>query len=122
MTLDRYIEIILGVMTLAIGFTSFWLATKSTRIQSGAAVKAVDAEAFERAKEIYESALTAVREELVETRKDLSSTRVELADTRNELIAARKEVTALRHDIEILQEQLDAHQARDRRSQGGQGP
>lgn len=117
MSIDRVIEILLGVITIAIGFTTFWLATKSTRIQSGAAVKAVDAEAFKRAKEIYESALDAVREELVETRSDLASARSELVDTRNDLAAARREIIGLRADIARLQYQIDQNQ---RNAQGGQ--
>lgn len=126
-SLDRVVEVFLGIITLAIGFTSFWLATRSTRIQNVAAVKAVDAEAFKRAREIYESALDAIRKELEDTRKELDDTRKEmdetrkdLASARSELLLARGEIVGLHGDIARLGRQISDYQARESgNSQGG---
>lgn len=99
MNADRIIEVLLGLLTLVVGFAGFWLASRSTGIQGKAAVKAVDAGAFERAREIYESAMSTLRGELNDTRS-------ELASARSDLIAARTEIAGLRQDMARLEEEI----------------
>jgi len=113
MNADRIIEIFLGLLTVAVGYSSFYLATRSAKVQGDASAKAVDAAAFERAREIYESALDAIRKELTDTRNELRATRDELNSTRNVLITARgelfhasREIDGLRVDIVRLEHQI----------------
>lgn len=100
MSTDRIIEILLAAVTVCIGLAAFWLASKSTRIEGRAAIRTADAGAFERAKDIYESALATLREDLVATRADL-------ATARSDLVTARQEIAALRQDIADLRIQIE---------------
>lgn len=107
MTVDRLAEILLGVLTLIVGYSSFWLATRSTHAQGRAAVRAVDAAAYERARQIYEGALDTLREDLTATRGDLATTRSDLATTRNDLVTARREIGSLRREILGLRRKVE---------------
>lgn len=99
MTTDRVIEILLALMTVVIGYSSFAMATRTTRIERKAAVRAVDAGAFDRAKMIYEGALDTLRDEL-------QACRTELTTAHRDLTAARNEIASLRADIYVLQQEL----------------
>jgi chromosome segregation ATPase len=112
-TVDRVIEILLALMTVTIGYTSFMMATRTTRIERKASIKAVDAGAFDRAKVIYEGALDTLREELVACRQELSvangaleTLRGELTTAHYDLLAARREIVGLRADISSLQHEI----------------
>lgn len=114
MTIDRLIEIFLALMTIIIGYTSFVMATRTTRIEKKASVRAVDAGAFDRAKIIYEGALDTLRDELAACRTELASAHIELTACRTELatahqdmIGARLEIAGLRNEIAVLKTQID---------------
>lgn len=107
MSTDHIIEALLGLITVIIAFTSFWLATQATRARGKATAKAVDASAFARAREIYEGALDTLREELVACRSELATARNDLSATRQELTIARTEITGLRNDIAELKVRIE---------------
>lgn len=86
------IEIMLGLLTVTVGFVTFVAASRTQRQQSIEHQTAVDAAAFERAKEIYESALETLQ-------TDLSSTRSELLSARNEIMSLRTEIAVLRDEL-----------------------
>lgn len=83
------IEILLALIAAAIGVTSYLQAMRANReqvrmaaMQAKTASLAVDAEAYSRAKEIYEGALTTLRDELISTRREIR----ELRDSNSGLI------------------------------------
>jgi chromosome segregation ATPase len=105
-TVDRLIEICLALMTIFIGYTSFMMATRTTRIERNAAVRAVDAGAFDRAKVIYEGALDTLRAELEACRVELASAHGELVACRAELAAAHRDMMGARHEIAGLRTEI----------------
>lgn len=86
------VEILLGLLTLIVGLVTFMAASRTQRQQHMADRTAVDAAAYERAREIYESALQTLREEL-------SSTRSELLTARGDIMALRDEIGRLRSEL-----------------------
>jgi polyhydroxyalkanoate synthesis regulator phasin len=86
------VEILLGLLTVTVGFVTFVAASRTQKQQSLADQTAVDAAAYERAKEIYESALQIMRD-------DLTSTRSELLSARNEIMTLRGEIATLREEL-----------------------
>jgi predicted RNase H-like nuclease (RuvC/YqgF family) len=86
------VEILLGLLTVTVGFVTFIAASRTQRQQSVADQTAVDAAAYERAKEIYESALQTLHEEW-------SSTRSELLTARSEIMSLRAEIARLREEL-----------------------
>lgn len=99
---DRFIEVFLGLLTLIVGYTSFVMATRTTRIQEKASVRAVDAAAFDRAKQIYEGALDTLRGELVACRADLTTARSDLTTARSEIAGLRIDIAGLKAEIAKL--------------------
>lgn len=92
MTSTIVVEILLGLLTVVVGFVTFMAASRTQRQQHVADRTAVDAAAYERAKEIYESALQTLR-------ADLSSTRSELLTARGEVMSLREEISHLREEL-----------------------
>lgn len=86
------VEILLGLLTVVVGFVTFMAASRTQRQQHVAERTAVDAAAYERAREIYESALQTLREEL-------TSTRSELLTARSDILALRDEISHLRAEM-----------------------
>lgn len=115
MGVDRVIEVLLALLTVAVGWGSFFLATRATREQGRAGQRAVDAAAYDRAREIYDSALNTLREELGACRAELNACRAEITQLRNELLTARNNMAAARREITQLQFSLDQQQPRDDR-------
>src|SRR6266705_1303509 len=75
----------LALLTGVVGWVSYMAATRANRETALAASKAIDAEAFERAKDIYLAALETAR-------ADLAATRLELTSTRQDLLSARADM------------------------------
>lgn len=86
------VEILLGLLTVTVGFVTFMAASRTQKQQSLSDQTAVDAAAYQRAKEIYESALQILRD-------DLNVTRSELLTARNEIISLRGEIANLREEL-----------------------
>jgi flagellar motility protein MotE (MotC chaperone) len=87
------IEILLGLLTVVMGVVTFVAASRTQRQQALSDKTAVDASAYKRAREIYESALETLREEL-------SSTRSELLTARSDIISLREEIAHLRAELQ----------------------
>ena len=102
MTGDTVVQVLLGLLVLAVGYTGFVTASRATRSQAASADRAVDAGAFERARQIYEGALETLRDELAATRSDLLSARSEISGMREDSLKLRQEITRLRAQIARL--------------------
>lgn len=95
MSADLTVQILLGLLVLVVGFSGYITASRATRAQSASADKAVDAAAFERARQIYEGALETLRDELASCRSELLSARGEISGLRHELARVRAELERL---------------------------
>ena len=60
MTDSTIIEILLAVLAVMIGLGSFIGATRASKAQSEVAIVNIDAQAYERAQNIYESAISTL--------------------------------------------------------------
>ena len=96
----HWIELLLALIAGIIGWASFRLSTRAVNAQSAAAAKAVDAKAYERAKDIYEGAIGQLREELTELRAEVE--RLRLAN--NELRTEVSKLRGFRVEAEHLEE------------------
>lgn len=79
------INILLGLLTAGVAFAGIRLTARQTRSQAQAAIVAVDAAAYERAKGIYESAIGQLQRE----NDDLRKQRDQAVDDREVLRADR---------------------------------
>ena len=89
---DTIVQILLGLLVLVVGWTGYVSASRATRSQARSADKAVDAGAFERAKDIYEDVVATLR-------SDLAATRIDLLSARGEITGLREEITRLRAEM-----------------------
>lgn len=65
------VEILLAVLTCVVGAVAFFASTRANKIQATAAITAVDAEAYTRARQIYEGALGTLQGEVEDLRKEI---------------------------------------------------
>lgn len=86
------VEILLGVLACIVGVVTFLAASNANRQQARATMTAVDAAAYQRAQQIYESALASLR-------IDLENMRDESQRLRESNDRLRAEVTELRLEI-----------------------
>lgn len=107
------VEILLGLIAAVIGFSSFYQATRANReqarlalAQSTATTKAVDAEAYERAREIYEHALNTLRAELRSTGTELHELRDSNEKLSTALREARTEISEVKNSNERLRGEI----------------
>ena len=79
------VEILLGVMSVAVAFGSYLGATRAKKAEASAAEADIDAEAFNRAKGIYESAISALENQLgrVRTQLEMLDSQVQALQTTN---------------------------------------
>lgn len=91
------IEILLGVLAVVVGLVSFLAAKRADVAQANQAVITIDAQAYERAQTIYESAIatlerrvTYLETEVAELRKENDEQAVELARLRRENAGLRE--------------------------------
>ena len=111
------VELLLGLVTVVLGYNTFRSATQANREQSHAAVVAVDAAAYARARDIYESALDTLRAELVSTRDEIHSLRQSNDQLRAEIAPLRRSNERLQSEITLLRAEIvkltDAENRRD---------
>jgi len=73
MSQNVIIEILLAVLTVAIGVGSFVGASRANSSQAAGTRAAIDAAAYERAKLIYESAIDTLQEQIQALRVQMST-------------------------------------------------
>lgn len=83
MNVSIIVEILLGLMTLALGVGGYFGANKANKAQQETKQEEIDAQAYGRAKDIYESAINALQEHIVQLRQ-------QMADLEQELMKLRK--------------------------------
>lgn len=120
MSTATLVEILLGLLTAAIAYSGYTSARQATRTQARAAIVAVDAGAYERAREIYEGAILQMRSDMETVKEESSSLRksnTELRDSNEKLRESNRalsaEVTALRREMEKTRNQRDREEAQD---------
>jgi chromosome segregation ATPase len=79
---DTLVTVFGIVLTTAVALAAFVTATRANRVQAQSAVLAVDAQAYERARDSYEAALRVAHGELAGLRAEMVTVRGELAATR----------------------------------------
>lgn len=114
MSTSLAVEILLGLLTAAIATAAFFAATRANRAQAQAAETAVDAEAYKRAKEIYESAIGSLKDQtrdlhdqVVNLQTEVSRLRTQSADLQTEVTQLRSSNRDLRAQVSILEGRQD---------------
>jgi chromosome segregation ATPase len=92
MTTALAVEILLGLMAAGMTAAAFFAATRANRAQSQAVQTSVDADAYKRAREIYEGALGTLRTEV-------ESMRLEVTRLRESNDRLREEIAGLRAEL-----------------------
>lgn len=90
------VEILLGLLTAIVGIVTYIAASNANRMQAKVSMIAVDAAAYERAQEIYESALASLRTDLANMREESERLRASNEQLRQEVFALRMEIGKLR--------------------------
>lgn len=111
--MSNWIGAAIAFVSLAISGAVFYVATRASRSRDKSAEKAVDAQAYERAKEIYEAAITQLRQTSTEVeaerdrlRESNSLLHAEVGKLRTEVGKLRTEVNSLRASNEQLTSDL----------------
>jgi peptidoglycan hydrolase CwlO-like protein len=113
-TTSLVVEILLGLLTAAIAAAAFFAATRANRAQAQAASVAVDAEAYGRAKAIYEGAIEALRSQTADLHEQVGalSTEVDRLRTANNDLSG--EVDRLRSANSELKRKITVLERRQR--------
>ena len=97
MKTDTLVTVFGIAITAVIALAAFLSASRANRATASAAATAVDAGAYDRAREIYESALGTLRGELDGCRREVAETRVQIVALRTDneqLLAELRSVSA----------------------------
>jgi len=94
--LDFAAPILFGVVAIAMTLIAFVSASRANRAQSKATTVTIEAGAYARARESYESALSTVREEVAGLRAEISSLRQSNDRLRDQITSLTNEITRLR--------------------------
>lgn len=108
-SLTVIIEIILGLLPFITGYMSFRWSTRSATEQAQAAQHAVDAQAYERARQIYDYAIRQLRDDNDRLRHDLGQQTTDAAQARGlraELAERDQAISQLRDHIDLLRRRL----------------
>jgi cell division protein FtsB len=98
------VEILLSVLAVMIGVGSFVGASRANKLQSESAQTAIDATAYQRAREIYESAIDTLQEHVTGLREQmitLDSEVAKLQETNRSLMLQVSELQATNRDLTI---------------------
>lgn len=106
MSASSLIEAAVAVVTTSIAAAAFFQATKANRSQSQAAVTAIDAAAYERAKSLYESAIDTLNDQTTHLHDQVVNLQTEVSRLRSQSADLQSEVTRLRVSNTDLKEQL----------------
>ena len=100
--------LIIGVLGLIVAIATIWLSGHAARTQAGAAVKGVDAAAYDRARELYESAIDNLQEETRRLEAQVASLRAEVAAVHDQAGLLQAEIRKLRQSNDALRRELAA--------------
>jgi predicted nucleic acid-binding Zn-ribbon protein len=103
---DLIIEILLAILALGVSAAAFFAATRANRTQSEAAQKAVDAGAYQRAKEIYEGAIDTLKGQTAQLHAEVISLQGEVTRLRLQGTELSGEVGSLRRVNDDLRAQI----------------
>jgi len=78
-------NILVAVISVAVSGAAFYGANQATRARARSDNRAVDAAAYARATDIYESTIGALRAEIARLTSDVQAARTEIAEVRAEL-------------------------------------
>ena len=78
-------NIVIVVIATGCAAAAFWGANRATRSKAATDNRAVDAAAYGRATDIYESTITALRAEVTRLTEEVKGARTEIRDVRTEL-------------------------------------
>lgn len=113
MTPATLVTIALGVLPFLTGYLSYRLSARSAHEQAQAARNAVDAMAYQRAREIYDGAITNLRADVDRMRKELAEARTAAARSgalRMELADRDRTIEMMRRDVDSLRRRLAREQ------------
>jgi predicted RNase H-like nuclease (RuvC/YqgF family) len=99
---DLILTVLLGILTAVIAYSAYRLASKANTAQSNATKTAVDAEAYKRARELYESAIKTVEAEADRLRTEVTSLHDEVGRLRSINDTLTTEVRKLRREVAEL--------------------
>ena len=83
-------DILIAVIAAAIAAATFYGANRATRSKAASDNRAVDAAAYSRATDIYESTITALRDEIGRLTTEIQAARTEIHDVRAALTQIRR--------------------------------
>jgi predicted nucleic acid-binding Zn-ribbon protein len=98
-------NIFIAIISVTVAAAAFYGANRATRTQAAAASHAVDAAAYTRATDIYESTIAALRAEITR----LST---EISEAREDIRAARTDMAALQQSNRELTAELTQYRSR----------
>lgn len=88
-TFNVLLNITVAVVATAATAAAFYGANKATRLKAATDNRAVDAAAYQRATDIYESTIHALRDEIARLTEDVRAARQEIATVSGEVIQLR---------------------------------
>jgi cell division protein FtsB len=94
--------LIVGIPSFLIALAAYLLSARTRRQAIAGAKDKVDAEAYLRAKEVYESAIAALRAEITDLHADIARLKAELAEVRREAAVAQQARFELENQIAML--------------------
>lgn len=101
------VEILLGLITIALGVGGYFGATKANRTQQETKQEEIDAQAYGRAKDIYESAIKSLQDNIVQLRQQMSDLEAELVKLRRANGDLLTEVSKLRVSKAQIEAELE---------------
>lgn len=106
MSTSLLVEILLALLTIGLSAAAFFAATRANRTQAAAAQTAVDAGAYQRAKEIYEGAIETLKGQTAQLHSEVVSLQGEVTRLRLQGTDLSAEVSRLRGVNEELRGQI----------------
>jgi peptidoglycan hydrolase CwlO-like protein len=100
------IELLLGALTVVVGFVSYWSSTRAAKAQSLATQADIDADAYNRAKDIYESAIEALKGNVETVREQARMLEAEVKKLRDSNKSLQEQVVELRVANARLEDEL----------------
>ena len=121
------IEILLGLVAVMIGLGSFIGANRVEKLKANVSIADIDADAYERAKGIYESAIKALEGHVVRLREQMDILDVEvrkLQSSNRDLYLNNVELTTQVAEMRAANARLtiELHQLRDTRNGQSENP